>query len=139
MVVTQKKVIWQPVAIYQPSMEFGILLDRDFSKDMLESKTTQENQDRLQKLANEYIMKRFKLIHLNPYIFREDSCFVKQIHLGSNGKWLCVDTTYDRIPTDVHKGLIPYLSHNIDNSIDAYGLIALVDMWVTYSKILKEE
>lgn len=130
-----EKILWQP-RLYG-RCEFGIYLDGNFAKEMIQSRTIPEKQDKLNKLANEELEK-FRIRSLNPYTFYGDSCFVNQVHIGGNGVWLSINhqTIEDLLKKD--KPLpVEYHSHNVDIPKDAYILIVLFDNWVEYARVLR--
>ena len=59
--------------------------------------------------------------------------------MGNNGVWLAIDQSNKRSLLEYpdEKELIKYSSHNVDNSKQAYALMALVDWWAEYADIIK--
>jgi len=133
-----KKIVWQPRAIYQPGYNLGIYLDRDFAKEMIKAEIPMEKQNITNKLGYEMLKEKGHDWH-HPYFFYGDTAFVIQFSLGENGVWLAVDGLYGESPLKVYKSdNIEYSSHNVDNLSQRNALMALVDLWVEYSDILKE-
>ncbi|MBI2110005.1 hypothetical protein HYT58_02430 [Candidatus Woesearchaeota archaeon] len=130
------KIVWQPIALHQPSYEFGIILDETFAKEMVKTNLSQESQRRMNDLGTEVIT-RFGHNWTIPYIFHENTAFVSQFSLGVNGVWLALDNWYDLLKIPENKDPIKYSSHNVDTSSQAYSLMALVDFWVEYAETLK--
>lgn len=131
----ERKLVWMPYGLYQPTHDFGILLNPGFAKETYRSKLPEEKRTKFQKLASELI-KGEKYHELNPFIFHEDSYFVRQINIDAgNGKWLAVDGLYGRKPDFRH--IISYSSHNLDTIFDQSYLTRLFDMWVEHAEILK--
>ena len=132
-----ESLIWTPHLYGGRSLE--IHLDQNFARSMISSQAPPGNQKRLNDLATGDL-KRFGLHHLDPYSFHEDSCFVKQIYLGSNGVWLATSKfEIDKLlrGTSLEKP-IKYEPHNVDHAINCYLLMSLFDRWVEYSKFLKQ-
>ena len=135
-----KNIVWQPISIYQPGYDFGILLDRVFAEEMINSKIDGSTQHRMNELVTELVQ---RLGHNwgSPYHFFRDTSFVVQFSLGQNGVWLSVDNTSGRSPIEVFRepNPIKYSSHNVGSSEQAQSLLALVDMWVSYADLLKSK
>ena len=132
------KIIWQPFVLYQPYFDFGILLSRDFCREMLETKLSREIQIKTNNLCLE-VSERFGFNYPEPVTFYEDTAFISQFYLGNNGVWLAIDQSNKRSLLEYpdEKELIKYSSHNVDNSKQAYALMALVDWWAEYADIIK--
>ena len=135
---SREEIIWRPIALYQPTSEFGILLSREFTHEMLELKIGSKIQREFNTYAEDEVMKKFKYTTGGPYEFDEDSAFIRQFNLGSKGKWLALTGCFGENPLEANRGLIKYDSHNLETMTDAYALMALFDLWVEYSKVLKE-
>jgi hypothetical protein len=132
----EKKLIWQPYSVYQPSYDFGILLDPAFAHEMFSAKLSPENRQRIQEFANEQIKER-GYNPREPYYFHENTCLVRQFNIdGSAGKWLEIEDQHGREPD--FEDIIKYSSHNLDCPHDAYALMMLFDLWVEYSQIIKK-
>jgi len=135
------EIIWQPTAVYQPTYEFGILLDRKFAHEMLETTVSKEEQDSMNKLANE-TLKRKGEKWVNPLRFYENTGLVTNFYIGNNGTWLelerCLNIKEDLDRNPDKKDPLEYCSHNVDSSREAIALMALVDQWVTYADVLKD-
>ena len=130
------KIIWQPSL---GSYEFNITLDKDFAKEMIHAKIPIENQNGLNLVANREL-ERMKIHWLNPYSFHEDSCFVKQVYIGSNGvglstNWNTIDSL---LKNDESLKEVKYYSHNVDNTFQQHALMVLFEKWVEYSDVLKK-
>jgi hypothetical protein len=132
------KIIWQPKNVYLPSYEFNISLDRTFAKEMLAAKIPREKQKRMNELALETLIRQ-GFNWPGPLTFYEDRGLVTQFYIGRNGVWLATncENINSLFKKDENKH-IKYYSHNVDNSSQAYALMALVDQWVEYSDVLKE-
>lgn len=131
-----EKTIWTP-RLYG-YCDFGVYLDEDFARDLIQSKVPDERQRRMNELANEEL-KTMGEYWLSPYTFHEDSCFISQIYIGQNGVWL--STNYQTID-ELLKGKesskpIEYTSHNVDSPKQAYVLMRLFDKWVEYADAFK--
>jgi len=129
-----EKIIWQPSLGYY---EFNISLDKDFARDMLLAKIPAKNQDALNQVANREL-ERLKIGWKNPYSFHEDSCFVKQIYIGSNGVGL--STNHQTINNLLKNGAdkVKYYSHNVDYTSQQHALMILFEKWVDYSDVIKK-
>lgn len=131
------KLIWQVADIYQKGYDFSILLNPEFGKEMLESKLSRESYERIQELPKELM--DFKS-NPEPYIFHEDTCFLRQINLDSgNGKWLSLENVLCGTKPDLKK-IIKYSTHNFDymtNSSDVLTMIGLFDLYISYSEHLR--
>ena len=134
----EDKIVWQPSL--GSKYGFEVRLDRAFARDTVQAKIPAENQKRLNVLAYEEL-KRFRINYQEPYRFHEDSCFVREFHLGMNGIWLTTDhyTVSQLVKDDPSLKKVNYHSHNVDVARDAFALMTLVDIWVKYSDILKEK
>ncbi|MEX2017179.1 MAG: hypothetical protein WD876_01780 [Candidatus Pacearchaeota archaeon] len=130
-----KRLVWQPTDLYQTGHEFNIILDRKFAEEMLSVKINSQTRRRLDEVIKELNPKNF-----NPHFqYYEDTAFVLQFNLGFGGNWLAVNGTYGKNPLDVFDDFyIPYSSHNVDTSADAYSLMRLVDFWVEHADTIKE-
>jgi len=133
------RIIWQPQGIYQSEgYSFSILLDPGFAKEMLESKLTKENYKRMQDLPRRLM----NFPRPEPYIFHEDTCFVRQITLhGGDGKWLSLDDACGGKVPDLSKP-VKYSTHNMDcrtTAAESVILMGLFDLWIEYSAFLKEK
>ena len=87
------------------------------------------------------IIERFRINSASPFIFYENSGFAQQITSnGGGGIWL--STGYPQIESlikgEQREKAIEYTSHNADTSTDRAGLLALFDLWVSYSDVLKK-
>ncbi|MBT4604191.1 hypothetical protein HOC01_00990 [archaeon] len=131
------RIVWQPTALYQPSYNFGIVLDRTFAKGMLETKLSPDATRTMNQMGTE-LLKGFGHNCPTPYIFHEDTAFVDQFYLAENGVWLARDDSVSVLTNDTSVNTIKYSSHNVDNTSQAHSLMALVDMWVEYADTLKE-
>ena len=132
------KTIWTPYL--HGSCDFEVYLDRDFAREMIQSKVSNERQKRMNQLANEEL-KRLGTNWSTPYIFHEDSCFILEFHIGQNGVWL--STTHQTID-DLLNGKesskpIEYDSHNVDVSSQAYVLMRLFDKCIEYADAFKSD
>ena len=74
-------IICQPTHLYQPHHDFEILLSRQFAGEMLEVILTTEMQCRMNELGAG-IIKRFRYSGNSPYMFHENTAFVRQITLN---------------------------------------------------------
>ncbi len=130
-----EKVIWQPE--FFSGFDFGISLDYSFAREMIISKFSPAKRDKINGLGNEEL-KRFKVFWKNPYLFHEDTCFLSQVYIGENGKWLSTDyrTIENLLGKEQQSEPIKFHSHNMDNYKEAYVLMKLFNQWVHYSDIL---
>ncbi len=129
------KLIWTPKLYGR--CDFGVDLDWDFAREMIQARVPEEKQARMNALANEEL-KTLRTNWLDPYSFHEGSCFVKQIYLGQNGIWLSTNhqTIVHLIKGDKSEP-VRYNSHNVDTSHQAYVLMVLFDKWINYSDAFK--
>ncbi len=133
-----KRVIWQPFALYQPSCDFGIYLDRDFAQEMFDAKLDPGRQGQMQRNGYETLL-RLGGINRTPYDFMEDTAFVRRFHLGGNGVWLSTETSLAEMIGKSHReGPIEFHSHNIDTLHQQRRLLALVDLWAEHAHLLIE-
>jgi len=129
-----EKIVWQP-ALYSKG-EIDITLDKKFALDMIQAKIPAKNQNCL----NQWAKENFK--HLNfcqdPYLFHEDSGFVKQIYIGHNGIGLHVNhyTIDSLLKNDPWLNEVKYNSHEANSPYDKYALMALFSGWIEYSDVL---
>ncbi len=129
-----RKIVWQPTSLYQEGHNFGIILDREFAKEMLSAKLDEGSRRRMNDLAHQLHLSG---INTSPLLFYEDTAFVFQFSIGTGGKWLATDETLGKNPLEVFRERpITYSSHNLDTMADAYDLLRLVDFWVYYSDAL---
>ncbi|MBD3361991.1 hypothetical protein GF358_04345 [Candidatus Woesearchaeota archaeon] len=129
-----ERIIWQPTSLYGESYNFRVLLDPEFAREMCSSKLTRENYQNMQNLPR----KLMNFSGSDPYIFHEDTCFVRQINVrAGDGKWLAVDGLEGRLPDFSEP--INYSTHNIDYPSEALDLMRLFDLWIEYSDLLKEK
>ncbi len=131
-----EKIIWTP-CLYGKS-DFKIYLDKNFAKEMIQSKIPIERQTNMNKLANEEL-KRLETNWLNPYNFYEDSCLITQIYIGQDGVWLSTNRQVidNLLKEEKFFEPIEYNSHNTDTTKQAYVLIKLFNKWIDYSDALK--
>ena len=131
------KIIWQPQAIYQSGYDFGILLNSEFAEEMFNSELSREKYQRMQELPKKLMGFR----NPEPYIFHQNTCFLRQINLNAgDGKWLSLDDACGGLKPNFNK-LIKYSTHNFDyktSSSNVMTLMGLFDLWVEYSELLKE-
>jgi len=131
------QIIWQPQALYQPGYSFGILLNPKFAEEMFNSKLSREKYQIIQELPRELKKKKKQ----DPYIFHENTCFIRQINLNAgDGRWLSLDDACGGAKPNFNKP-INYSTHNFDyrtSSSDVVTLMGLFDLWVGYSELLKE-
>lgn len=133
-----EKIIWTP-RLYG-SCDFGVYLDKNFARDMIQSTVSNERQRRMNGLANEEL-RSLKINWLDPYLFYKDSCFVSQFNIGQNGVWLATDrhAINDLLSEEKSVKPIEYNSHNVDFPSQAYVLMRLFDKWVEYADVFKEK
>lgn len=115
-----------------PLFNFDFVLDVDFAKEMISTKTFPFVQDRVNELA-EYYLRNFGIETDKPYEFYEDTSFVRSFRLGSNGLWLGLDGV--GIPDP--ESSIRYRSQEADSLIKMHGLLSLVDYWAFCNPIFK--
>ncbi|HIH10565.1 TPA: hypothetical protein HA241_00060 [Candidatus Woesearchaeota archaeon] len=128
-------IIWQPIALYQPGFNFDIVLDDRFAEEMIKTNLSQSVQERMNGLGTD-LTTRLGHSWLSPFTFYESTAFVSQFSLGQNGVWLVVDNYFKKEQLEDKKA-VRYTTHNVDNSSQAYALMALVDLWVSYADTLK--
>jgi len=132
-----ERIVWQPFALYQPGSDFGIYIDRNFAREMLETKLSLEDRIRVKQLLLE-VSERFGFNHPEPVDFHEDTAFIKGFYLCSGGVWLTADGLFD--PLSLKENIrepVKYSSHNVNNSKQAYALMALIDWWAEYADTIK--
>jgi len=133
--------IWQLGSVYQPTYDFRVILDRDFVEKVISLHVPLEGQRRMNELGSEVIRRFGHKNTLTPYLFDKDSAFVRNFSLGENGAWLSVDNCQGKSPLEIYKSPknIPFSSHNVNNSSQAYALMSLVDMWASYVPTIRGE
>lgn len=129
------RIVWQPEDLYGERYGFTVSLDRAFASEMLSCKIDQSKQRRLNELANEF-MKEKRRDWSSPYSFKENSCLLSVINIGSNGTWLEVDH-YAVRNIEKSKDPVKYHSHNVDNCHQRDVLLSLFDMWAKYADVIK--
>ena len=131
----EDRLIWQPVGIHQSSCDFGILLDRKFSEEMLSLKINEITKKKMNDSASNLLPKDF-----NPNLhFFKNTGFVAKFNLGYDGRTLEIEGINGKSPLEVFsEGMIKYSSHNVTTTIEAYGLMTLVDFWIEYSEVLRD-
>ena len=124
-------IIWQPYI--SSAQEFNVSLDVKFAKKMISAKIGAEHQEAMNKLGR-YEFKKHNFTQ-NPYLFHEDTAFVRQIYIGSNGVWLATNLTMMESLLEDDKDLkeVKYYSHNADTSSDKHVLLALFSKWIEFS------
>ncbi|PIN74180.1 hypothetical protein COV20_01025 [Candidatus Woesearchaeota archaeon CG10_big_fil_rev_8_21_14_0_10_45_16] len=140
-------IIWQPTGLYQPTYNVGIILDGEFAQKMIEANIPRERQNRINRMGTE-LTRSLRQDHPFPYTFQEDSPFVTKFSIAGKGVGLSIDRVIDKAIENVmgnrveesfrESKPIVYGSHNVDNSMQAYVLMALVEMWVRSVNLLKE-
>ena len=131
-----EKIIWTP-DLYG-GCDFKVYLDKEFAKEMIQSKIPNGKQIRMNELANEEL-KRLRINWSNPYSFYTDSCFITQFYIGQDGVWLSTNyqTIEDLINRKESSKIVEYNSHNVDTPSQAYVLMVSFDKWVQYADELK--
>ena len=135
----EKRIVWQPTELYQPSFGFSIRLDFVFAHEMLTTRIPLDIQKRFVELERE-TAQSFGFNYREPIDFHDDTCMATGFYIGQNGKWLTLDVNQiEALVTRANpdRPLI-YSSHNIDTSREAYALMALFDRWIAYSDNLRE-
>jgi len=133
-----KQTIW--TLRFCAGYDFGIYLDRQFAKDMIESKIPYDTQKKMNELGSE-VLKDFGTNHPEPYLFHEDTALVSQINIGGNGIWVATDR---HNIDDLLQGKqelsrpVDYTSHNTDCSKDTFRLMRLFGLWVDYADVIRE-
>lgn len=132
------KIIWQPNGLYEKlHNEFSISVDKNFAREMLETKISREVGQKLNRLGSELM----GVNGLDTFQFFEDTALVNQFYLGENGLWLALDIREDlikdKLTSDCNKPLT-YYSHNSNNISQAFDLLKVVDFYVQYSEIIKQ-
>lgn len=130
-----KKVVWQPLGLYQPGYDFGIYLDKAFAEEMLAAQISSERQGQMNKLAYDFLEHR-RLRNRNHFIFHERTALVTEFSLGHEGRTLSVGAPDPAQILSMREGPLKYDSHNIDDSSNQSLLMILVDLWVEYSEEL---
>ena len=130
-----KDIVWQFVR--NNDYEFKVLLDRDFAKIMVTAEISPDYQKRLNELATEEL-KRLGINWISPYTFHANSGFISQIYLGQNGVWLSANhqNIESILKNEKTSEPIEYYSHNVDTSKQAFGLMAMMALWVHYSDVI---
>jgi len=131
-----EETIWTP-RLYG-KYNFGVNLDKDFAREMIQSRISTARQTRINELANKELEK-LKTNWLNPYTFHEDSCLIIQCYIGQNGVGLSLKyQAVDNLLKDkIYSEVIEYDSHNVDTPSQAYVLMNLFDKWVEYAAAFK--
>ena len=131
------QIIWQPQGLYQSGYSFGIILNPKFAEKMFNLELSEDKYQKMQELPKELMGFKYP----DPYIFHKDTCFIRQINLNAgSGKWLSLDDACGGAKPNFDKP-IKYSTHNFDygtTSSDVMILMGLFDLWVEYSKLLKE-
>ena len=130
-------ILWTPD--FYGRCDFGVNLNRDFAREMIEAKVSNEKQIMMNDVANGKL-KELGKTWLNPYRFHENSCFLSQIYLGENGVWLATDRQNIEsllVESKLEKA-IEYSSHNVDRPAQACTLMVLFGTWVEYADAFKE-
>jgi hypothetical protein len=136
MTETNKRIIWQPFALYQPGSDFGIYLDRDFARKMLETKLSLEDRIRVKQLLLE-VSESFGFSYPEPANFHEDTAFIKGFYLN-DGALLTIDqASLHHLINNPKKELLRYYSEEVNSPKKAQTLMALVDWWVEYADTIK--
>tara|TARA_Y100000034_G_scaffold3996_2_gene4728 strand:+ start:53 stop:463 length:411 start_codon:yes stop_codon:yes gene_type:complete len=133
----ESRLIWQIGGLSLESNAFNISLERVFAQIMIKSLSSVEAQERMNKLAEEYL--EIKRINWkNPYQFYRGTGIVTNIGLGMNGTWLEIDfSDRNSLLQDINKTKpIRYYTHNVDTLEEKDALIFLFDKWVNYSREL---
>lgn len=128
--------IWQPRGVYQPSYDFGILVDAEFARRMIVSSVGLERGRGMKEMALETIG-RFGFSCANPLEFYKESALATQFSIGTGGTWLAIFQEDKAALLDGNlEGHVRYDSHNVDAPKKAYALMALVDLWAEYAVLL---
>jgi len=131
-------IVWQPTHLHQPHHDFEILLSRPFAREMLETTLTIETQHQMNDFGAE-VLRRFKYPGSSPYLFHENTAFVRQVTLnGSKGTWLELDGQSGQLPDLSKSEPLKYKTSNMDSSFDTLGLLCLFEQWIYYSSTLKD-
>ena len=132
-----REIVWQPFALFGKGNEFGILVQNEYAKKLVNQIIKPESQKKLNELAYNDLSKK-GLENITPYTFYKDTALVIGFYLGREGRWLTCDDTLGKNPLEryVDKPL-KYSSHNIDYKEDAHMLLSLVDMWTYYAEYMK--
>ncbi|MBI3622679.1 hypothetical protein HY212_01190 [Candidatus Pacearchaeota archaeon] len=128
------RVVWQPGGIYQQDREFNITLESRFARKMLKIKIGAQKQGEINNLA-QIILEERGFHCKEACIFHEDTALVQKFRLGMGSACLSLGEN-GRLPKSQ---IFKYNSDGIDFPLKAYVLMALVDLWVTYSDNLIEK
>lgn len=126
--------VWQMENVYQPSYNFKIKLDADFAQNVQEISIPQDYQKNLNSFSED-ILEDHNFRYPSPLRFYQDTFLATGFHIGNNGTWLSTEDLNDLEQNES----IEYYTHNIDNSSEAYALIALFDNWADKAAVLLEE
>ena len=131
-----EETIWTP-RLYG-KYNFGINLDKDFARKIIQSRISTARQTWINELANNEL-KRLRTNWLDPYTFHKDSCLITQCYIGQNGVGLSLEyQIIDNLLKDkIYSKVIEYNSHNVDTPSQAYVLMNLFDKWVEYADAFK--
>ena len=131
-----EETIWTP-RLYG-KYNFGINLDKDFARKIIQSRISTARQTWINELANNEL-KRLRTNWLDPYTFHKDSCLITQCYIGQNGVGLYIEyQIIDNLLKDkIYSKVIEYNSHNVDTPSQAYVLMNLFDKWVEYADAFK--
>lgn len=132
-------IIWQPTGVYQPGCGFDIALDGEFARQMVSSHVGEERQRVLVQLGKE-TARRFDFRYPEVFSFHEDTGLVTMVNIGDNGCWLNLDNRdFDKLVGGEQIDKLVYSNHNVDSFKQAYALMSLVDLWVSYAGVLRGE
>lgn len=124
------RLVWQPNTLYGKGCDFKVKLSTLFAKEALELKLTDDEQNKINNAVREDFFYVQRSVN-EPFIFYENTAFINQFNLQSNGVWLALYNHGGGDPIKANNdGILIYDSHNCDfSSDDAYKLFALMDYW----------
>jgi hypothetical protein len=131
-----RRIIWQPVSLYHPGSEFGIYLDRNFAKEMINTNLFYEERRKFNELPQKLFGSKL-FDFCEPFQFYGNTGLVLSFDLGKNGKWLSITNTGGRNPLETTEDNLEYRSHNIDDAFEQKALLSLVDFYAQYADSLK--
>lgn len=117
--------------------EFGIFLDRDFARGLLESSAHGWAREALTRVANEEVRKIMSCD--NPYLFYKDTPFVERFSLSEGGLWLATaPETIERLLTGrENRRMIRYFPVGACNIKESLVITYLFSEWIHQVPVLK--
>lgn len=128
-----KQLVWQPHRMYDSHYDIAVTLCKDFAKEMYDLNVPQECLLGLNALAKDQLAFR-GYSYNSPLQFQSDSGLLSQVYIGSNGKWLSLDT--GGCEPDFRRNLT-FSGHNLDSAHDRDAVLAMFSLWVEYANQIK--